>query len=146
MTNPPDFGKGLQAIKKIIHIKQCAKEGESASPIANGPLNLDTEIESGDIQFHNIWFKYPNSTNDNWVLEDFNLKIGESESIGLVGESGCGKSTIAALLLRFYEPQAGFITIGGKPITDFTISSVRAYFGYVQQEPVLFNTTIMQNI
>mmetsp|Transcript_16624 Transcript_16624/g.18477 ORF Transcript_16624/g.18477 Transcript_16624/m.18477 type:complete len:231 (+) Transcript_16624:1304-1996(+) len=81
-----------------------------------------------------------------WVLRDFNLKITAGESIGLVGESGCGKSTLTALLYRFYEPQEGTITIGGKPITSFTLKSLRENFGFVQQEPLLFNTTIMENI
>ncbi|CAI2362168.1 unnamed protein product [Moneuplotes crassus] len=146
MNNPPDFGKSLKAVKRIIQIMQCAKEGEANSPIVNGDYDLSTETMSCDIEFHNVWFKYSNSTHENWVLEGFSLRINEGESIGFIGESGCGKSTIIALLLRFYEPQAGYITIGGRKITDFTISSVRAYFGLVQQEPVLFNTTIMENI
>ncbi|CAI2363387.1 unnamed protein product [Moneuplotes crassus] len=146
MSNPPDFGKSLQAVKKIFGLNRYAEEGEPDCPIKNGDADLGSEGVSGAIEFHHVYFRYPSARTDKWVLQDFNLKINEGESIGLVGESGCGKSTIAALLFRFYEPQSGHITIGGRKLDEFTLSSVRAHFGYVQQEPILFNTTIMENI
>lgn len=146
MSNPPDFGKSLQAVKKIFGLNRYAEEGEPDCPIKNGDADLGSEGVSGAIEFHHVYFRYPSAQTDKWVLQDFNLKINEGESIGLVGESGCGKSTIAALLFRFYEPQSGHITIGGRKLDEFTLSSVRAHFGYVQQEPILFNTTILENI
>ena len=92
-----------------------------------------------------MWFKYP-LENNKWVLKNFNLKIKAGEWVELIGESGCGKSTTIQLLLRFYDPQDGLITIGGIDITTFSIKSLRSMFGLVQQEPILFNISIMENI
>ncbi|CAI2362575.1 unnamed protein product [Moneuplotes crassus] len=146
MNNPPDFGRAFRAVRKVAALKQYIKEGEPGSSIVNGTANLNDEVISYEIEFHDVWFKYPGSKRSNWVLENFNLKINQDERIGFIGESGCGKSTIVALLMRFYEPQGGYISIGGREIGDFTLDSLRAHFGYVQQEPILFNTTIMENI
>ncbi|CAI2361898.1 unnamed protein product [Moneuplotes crassus] len=146
MNNPPDFGRAFLAVRKVAAIKEYVKEGEPGSPIINGTAILNEEITTYEIEFHNVWFKYPGSKRSNWVLENFNLKINQDERIGFAGESGCGKSTVASLLMRFYEPQSGYISIGGRRIGDFTLDSLRAHFGFVQQEPILFNTTIMENI
>lgn len=146
MVNTPDFGRSFKSARKIIRIDQCVKEGAETSPIQDGSDQMEESTASGDIEFHGVWFRYPTADDEMWVLRDFNLKIKAGESIGLVGESGCGKSTLTALLYRFYEPQIGFITIGGKPINSFTLKSLRERFGFVQQEPLLFNTSIMENI
>lgn len=75
-----------------------------------------------------------------------NLKIDAAQKIALVGASGCGKSTITSLLLRFYNPQEGDIMIDGYPITEFNVKELRHSIGYVMQEPILFNQTIEENI
>ena len=80
------------------------------------------------------------------MLRSFNLTIKGGHTVGLVGESGSGKSTVVQLLLRFYDPQEGYISIGGTDIKEFTISSLRSMFGLIQQEPILFNTSVMENI
>ena len=70
------------------------------------------------------------------------MPIPAGTKIGLVGHSGCGKSTITNLLLRFYDVQSGEFLIDGKPIQDYNISELRKQIGFVMQEPILFNTTI----
>jgi ATP-binding cassette subfamily B (MDR/TAP) protein 1 len=60
----------------------------------------------GEIEFRNVWFRYPTRKND-WILKGLNLKIMQNETVALVGESGCGKSTIVSLILRFYEVNDG---------------------------------------
>lgn len=146
MVNTPDFGRSFRSARKIIAIQESIKEGAENSVIKDGTEELTPEDAQKEIEFVGVWFRYPTADEDMWVLRDFNLKINASESIGLAGESGCGKSTVTALLYRFYEPDQGYITIGGKPITQFTLKSLRSCFGFVQQEPLLFNTTIMENI
>ncbi len=74
------------------------------------------------------------------------MKIQNQRKIALVGNSGCGKSTIFQLLLRFYDPSEGEIYIGGKNIKDFDIHYLRKSFGVVSQEPVLFNGSFRYNI
>ena len=75
-----------------------------------------------------------------------NLKIPAGAKIALVGHSGCGKSTITNLLLRFYDINGGQIKIDGVDLNDYNPLSLRTQIGYVMQEPILFNTTIKQNI
>ena len=74
------------------------------------------------------------------------MKIPATTKIALVGASGCGKSTITNLLMRFYDIETGKITIDGEDIKDYDISNLRHQIGYVMQEPILFNWSIKENI
>ena len=74
------------------------------------------------------------------------MKINAKETVALVGESGCGKSTIVSLLLRFYDVNEGEILIDGKNIKNYNLQDLRRVMGLVMQEPTLFNYTILENI
>ena len=74
------------------------------------------------------------------------MKINAKETVALVGESGCGKSTIVSLLLRFYDINSGKILIDGVDIKDYNLNDLRKNMGLVMQEPTLFNYTITENI
>jgi len=84
--------------------------------------------------------------NDEVVLDDIDLEIRRGEVVAVVGPSGIGKSTLADLVLRFYDPQQGIVTIDGRDIRRLRQSSYRALFGVVSQDAVLFNMTIRENI
>ncbi|XP_075683763.1 ATP-dependent translocase ABCB1-like [Rhinoderma darwinii] len=99
----------------------------------------------GDIEFRNVKFTYP-SRPDIQVLKGLNLKISNGQSVALVGSSGCGKSTIVQLIQRFYDPEEGLIAIDGHDIRNLNIRYLREVIGVVSQEPVLFDTTIAENI
>ncbi|XP_056375087.1 ATP-dependent translocase ABCB1-like isoform X3 [Hyla sarda] len=99
----------------------------------------------GDIEFQNVKFTYP-SRPDIQVLKGLNLKINSGQSVALVGSSGCGKSTTVQLFLRFYDPEEGTIKIDGHDIRKLNIRYLRELIGVVSQEPVLFDTTIAENI
>eukprot|EP00345_Euplotes_harpa_P003173 CAMPEP_0168329500 /NCGR_PEP_ID=MMETSP0213-20121227/7146_1 /TAXON_ID=151035 /ORGANISM="Euplotes harpa, Strain FSP1.4" /LENGTH=116 /DNA_ID=CAMNT_0008332839 /DNA_START=211 /DNA_END=557 /DNA_ORIENTATION=- len=116
MVNAPNFAKGVTAASKILGIIETPTEGTLESPVIEGDRELTREQAKQDIEFHNVWFKYP-LEDSKWVLRDFSLTIRSGECVGFVGESGCGKSTIIQLLMRFYNPQQGHITIGGTPIS-----------------------------
>ena len=143
--NAPDWSKGKESANNIIRIVEAPREGTPESKIIDGDREMTEDIAKGDIEFKNVWFKYPTSNNE-WVLKNFKLKIQTGQSVGLAGESGCGKSTLIQLLLRFYDPQRGSITISDIPITEFSLKSLREHYGLVQQEPLIFNTTILNNI
>eukprot|EP00052_Salpingoeca_macrocollata_P009650 m.75889 g.75889 ORF g.75889 m.75889 type:complete len:1275 (-) comp17197_c0_seq1:75-3899(-) len=103
------------------------------------------EIPRGEIEFRNVTFAYPTRP-DAVVLKDFSLKIQAGEKIAFVGSSGSGKSTIVALLQRFYEPLEGEILVDGQNIKDFSVDRLRLFVAAVFQEPRLFSTTIDNNI
>ena len=79
-------------------------------------------------------------------MNDFNLTIPAGAKIALVGHSGCGKSTLTNILLGFYNMVDGEVTIDGKPLDRYDVLALREQCGYVMQEPLLFNTTIKENI
>ncbi len=100
---------------------------------------------SGEVEFTNVRFAYP-SRPDVEVLTDLSFKIEAGQVIALVGMSGGGKSTIASLIPRFYDPTAGTIRFDGHPITELKASWLREQVGIVAQEPVLISSTIQENI
>ncbi|NXG33987.1 MDR1 protein, partial [Dromaius novaehollandiae] len=99
----------------------------------------------GEIEFRNIHFNYP-SRPDVKVLKGLNLKVQTGKTIALVGASGCGKSTTIQLLQRFYDPIQGEVTLDGQDIRTLNVKWLRENIGIVSQEPVLFATTIAENI
>lgn len=97
----------------------------------------------GDIVFENLSFGYdPNHL----VLHDLNLSIPAGQTVAFVGETGAGKSTLVNLLLRFYEPTKGRITLDGKNLKDFRQQDLRRQIGIVQQDVFLFSDSIAENI
>ncbi|KAI5618278.1 multidrug resistance protein 1, partial [Silurus asotus] len=99
----------------------------------------------GDIEFKNIHFSYP-SRKDVKILQGMSLKVPSGKTIALVGESGCGKSTTIQLLQRFYDTDQGEVTLDGRDIRTLNVRWLRENVGIVSQEPVLFGTTIAENI
>ncbi|NXW69143.1 MDR1 protein, partial [Hirundo rustica] len=99
----------------------------------------------GEIEFRNIHFSYP-SRPDVKILKGLNLKVQTGKTIALVGASGCGKSTTVQLLQRFYDPDQGEIILDGRDIRTLNTKWLRENIGIVSQEPVLFATTIAENI
>ncbi|XP_043545733.1 ATP-dependent translocase ABCB1-like isoform X1 [Chiloscyllium plagiosum] len=99
----------------------------------------------GTVEFKNVHFNYP-SRPDVKILRGLNLKINSGQTVALVGSSGCGKSTTIQLLQRFYDLQEGSITVDGHDIRSLNIRHFRKFIGVVSQEPVLFATTIAENI
>ena len=99
----------------------------------------------GDIRFSNITFSYP-SRQDQPILNNLSFNVKHGQTIALVGSSGSGKSTCFQLLQRFYNPTSGSILIDDKSINEYNLTWLRQHIGVVSQEPVLFHTTIRENI
>lgn len=110
------------------------------------PLTGGSKIlGQGNIQFNSVNFAYP-SRPDHLILKDFQLDIQPGQVVALCGSSGAGKSTLAALIERFYDPLSGDITIDGFSLRQLDPSFMRKQIGYISQEPVLFATSILENI
>ncbi|KAJ1919961.1 hypothetical protein H4219_001622 [Mycoemilia scoparia] len=106
---------------------------------------ISADQVEGSIEFRNINFAYPART-DVPILRNFSLSIKPGEKVALVGGSGSGKSTTVSLVERFYDPDEGQVFIDGIDIKEYNVRSLRQQLGMVTQEPVLFSTTIYQNI
>ncbi|CAI4228223.1 unnamed protein product [Auanema sp. JU1783] len=112
------------------------------------PYSLDGIILNdmkGSVQLKNVYFRYP-SRRDVPILKGVSLSVKSGQKIALVGSSGCGKSTIINLLLRFYDAEKGKVSIDGVDIKDLNVHSLRDHIGIVSQEPVLFDGTLYENI
>jgi ATP-binding cassette subfamily B protein len=105
--------------------------------------NRAVPVLHGDIRFEDMCFRY---SDDEPVLQNFNLHIRAGETIALVGHTGAGKSSIAKLIARLYEFQEGKILIDGLDIRSFDLTSYRSQLGIVSQVPFLFSGTVIENI
>ncbi|CAG4987064.1 unnamed protein product [Parnassius apollo] len=113
------------------------------NPMLNRGVVPDT-IE-GNIEFKDVYFHYP-SRPDVPVLKGVNIRVKRGQSVALVGHSGCGKSTIIQLISRYYDIVDGGVYIDDNDVRDLSVRWLRAQIGLVGQEPVLFNTTVRENI
>lgn len=111
--------------------------------VRDGELILNKEDVCGDIRFEHVCFAYDEDTP---VLHDFNLHIRSGETVALVGATGAGKSSIASLLLRFYDVTSGRILLDGTDIRRYSLESLRRNIGIVQQEAYLFSDSVADNI
>ncbi|KAK9129439.1 hypothetical protein Sjap_009926 [Stephania japonica] len=136
----PAMVKGTKALESVFRILERRTEIEP-----NDPTSLELTEVKGNVELKNVVFKYP-ARPDVVVLEDFNLKVMAGTSHAIVGQSGCGKSSVIALIMRFYDPTSGTIMIDGHDITSLNLKSMRLKIGLVQQEPVLFSTSVYDNI
>ena len=105
--------------------------------------NLEANLQGG-ISFRNVTFVYPDSGIE--ALKNFNLKVKAGETVAILGTTGSGKSTIANLLTRLYDPTEGEILADGLPLPDYNVQSLRRQIGYVPQDVFLFSESIAGNV
>lgn len=108
-----------------------------------GHKKIDTEITKGDIRFENVTFGYRENQK---VIEELSFEVKPGNMVAIVGPTGAGKTTIANLLMRFYDIDSGRILIDGKDIKDYSRSEIRKIFGMVLQDTWIFTGTIKENI
>ena len=134
------FEWGMIDASTDILFSQANQWRRSPQPL-NSPYPL---IPSSGIGMHNVTFSYPGHRR--LILQNFSLHIKPGERLCLVGDIGSGKSTIIKLLLRYHEPDAGVVYWNGTPYSDFKVETLRKHIGYVPQQPVLFNRSVIDNI
>ena len=100
----------------------------------------------GHVRFDDVSFRYDTTSAEAWVLDKISFEAKPGETVALVGATGSGKSTIVSLLMRFYEPQRGRITIDGQDLQSATLDSLHRQIGVVTQDNFLFTGTLMENL
>ena len=104
---------------------------------------VDIELISGKIEFKNVYFSYNNKDN---VIKNFNIKINKGQTVAIVGHTGCGKTTLTNILLKYYEGYKGRILIDGKDLRNINMRQLRKRIGYIEQNCWVFNGSVIENI
>ncbi len=141
-------------IKNIVSLQAKIQKAVIASERLSDIIDLETEKNEvpnpvdakkleGDILLQNVAVRYRGRLP---VFKDLNMEIKRGSAVAILGESGCGKSTVAKMLLRFIEPEEGNITVGGYRIEDYDRTELREHIAYVSQNNFLFTGTIFENL
>ncbi len=123
--------------------KAPAQAAEDAPSAAENQLSTAVTEHGGEVLFEHVTFGY---TKEKKIFDDFSLRVKPGQKVAIIGPTGCGKTTLMNLLMRFYEPDSGRILIDGKDITEMSRSELRRRFGMVLQETWLLERSIRDNI
>ncbi len=132
-----DYQRAMASTQRVLDLL------DTPIAIPSGRLSLPTDQVQGEIRFESVRFAYPGRE---CLLQDFDLVVPAGSTIGIVGATGSGKSTIVKLLLRFYEHQGGRILLDGQPIDQLCLTDLRRAIGLVSQEVFLFHGSVAENI
>jgi len=138
------IGWTASMIQRAAASQKRLNEFLHTAPTVNDQQAREDVQAQGDIVFSNITFTYPHTGIT--ALENFNLTVKKGEKVLLLGKTGSGKSTIAQLLLKFYNPTKGSISIGGQPLPHFSLQHLREQVSYVPQDVFLFSDSVANNI
>lgn len=132
--------RALASLKRIREVLDCDIDltDEDAS-------QKDREVGSGDIEFKDVSFKYYKN-NHEWVLNDISFKIESGKTLGIIGSTGSGKTTLVSLIPRLYDADKGSVLVDGLNVREYSLKNLRAAIGMVLQKNVLFSGSIMENL
>lgn len=136
----PDVGKAGSAVQRVFSVIDRKPLIDSADPSGDKP-----DQAKGLIEFRNVTFSYP-SRPDVIIFKRFNLRVEPGNTLALVGQSGSGKSTVVGLIERFYDPLQGAVHLDGVDVRQLNLKWLRSQIGLVNQEPVLFSASVLDNI
>ncbi len=130
--------KGIASYKRLKEIFM------KKTDITDEKADKSLQSINGDIEIKALSFKYPNC--EEYALHDINIKLTQGKTLGIIGNTGCGKTTLVNLLLRLYKLEEGSIQIAGRDIEEYPLEVLRKYIGYVPQDNFLFSANIKENI
>jgi ATP-binding cassette subfamily B (MDR/TAP) protein 1 len=133
------------AAKRVFALIDRVPTIDSTPDSTSPDVALDTPLPPFDVKFRGVRFIYPTRPRS-IVLQHLTTEFNNGRQYGLIGSTGCGKSTIIQLLARFYDPVKGHIEVNGQSLSHLNVRKWREHIGYVQQEPALFSGTVMENI
>jgi ATP-binding cassette, subfamily B, bacterial len=134
------YQSGMAALDKIFELLDEEPE------LVDRPDAVELDELRGELSFEGVSFRYGDEDSGPWALHDVDLHVPPGQTVALVGETGAGKSTLAKLVARFYDPTRGVLRVDGHDLRDVAASSLRARMGIVPQEGFLFSGTIAENI
>jgi ABC-type multidrug transport system fused ATPase/permease subunit len=134
---------GLAAVVRLQELQDLPTE---AATTATTPVVSSSGPGSASVSFTEVWFRYRSTQDSSWVHRDLTFELPPGGMTAIVGPSGTGKSTIFALLERYYEPQSGTIAVDRRDIRDWPLSELRAAIGYVEQDAPILAGTLRENL
>ena len=135
---------GLAAVVRMRELQEMPTE--PAATQASTSLSSSSVPRPASVAFKEVWFRYRQPQNSSWVHRNLTFELPPGGMTAIVGPSGTGKSTIFALLERYYEPQSGSITMDGREIRDWPLPDLRAAIGYVEQDAPILAGTLRENL
>ena len=147
------FFQPLQDLSEKFNILQSAMaSSERIFGLLDAPVTVPEPVTAavlsrpvrGEVRFDGVWFRY--RADGAWVLRDVSFVASPGQTLALVGQTGAGKTTVISLLLRFYDPERGRITLDGVDIRDLPSSELRRFIGFVQQDLFLFSGDLLHNL
>ncbi len=136
------FSRALASGKRV---KEVLEEDVDIKDKELTDTQLSATVEKGEIEFKNVGFRYYKNSEDE-VLKNINLKIPAKATVGIIGSTGCGKTTLVSLIPRLYDPDCGEVLIDGKNVQDYSLYKLREGVGMVLQKNVLFSGSIEDNL
>jgi ABC-type multidrug transport system fused ATPase/permease subunit len=134
------FQQGMAALDKIFELLDTPPD------MVDRRGAVDPGVLRGGIEMRDVWFSYDEDSADSWALREIDLSVPPGQTLALVGETGAGKSTIAKLVARFYDPQRGEVSIDGHDLRKLRQRALRRQLGIVPQEGFLFSGSVRENI
>lgn len=131
--------------RSIACAKRICEVLDEAPAITDDRARSGARVEAGSVDFDHVSFKY-NMNGAEWVLEDVSLHIPAGSTVGILGGTGSGKSTLVSLIPRLYEAQEGTVFVDGRPVADYTMEHLRDAVSVVLQKNTLFSGTIRENL
>lgn len=123
----------------------CEVLGEKVDLTDDGANNPSKEVKNGDVEFRNVSFRYYKGSEEK-VLDNINLKIRSGSTVGIIGSTGCGKTTLVSMIPRLYDTDEGEILVDGVNVKDYSLANLREGVGMVLQKNLLFSGTIAENL
>ena len=135
----------MMSSRSIACAKRVVEVLEEVPAITDDAADPAAEVTDGSIDFEGVFFKY-NDESAEWVLEDVNLHIASGQTVGILGGTGSGKTSLVSLIPRLYEAQRGTVRVGGRAVADYTMENLREAVSMVLQQNTLFSGSIRENL
>ena len=135
----------MMMTRSIACAKRIVEVLDERPAITDDSAKADAAVKDGSIDFDHVFFKY-SETSPEWVLKDVNIHIPSGATVGILGGTGSGKTSLMSLIPRLYEAQEGTVSVGGRPVADYTMEHLRESVSVVLQKNTLFSGTIRENL
>ena len=135
----------MMMTRSVACARRIAEVLEERPAITDEAADPAAEVADGSIDFDHVYFRY-SEKNPAWVLRDVDLHIPSGATVGILGGTGSGKTSLVSLIPRLYEAEEGTVSVGGRPVADYTVEQLRSAVSVVLQKNTLFSGTIRENL